>query len=777
MSDTDPIVIEQPIVQIRWIWGEAWSPIAYLRPLEVKCSVGASSSTASFEWIYGVIDDADGGGYGLREPWAAGLDGVFVRIAKPPRIELGEDLATPIWHGVITGDDETLGSDEKTEPTGQQTLRARGLEHLLDTARVDGSYVKLAASDPVQIDTVLPFNLRHRDGISLAGNRSADRYASPSGASAYVFSEDGEVWTARDVAEYLLAWFGPGLMAAAPLDGLDANLNVIKQHFGAPRTVADGLKAVIDRRRGHSWRVIVDASDKLVVWVSSVFDKEIDVKGVKISPAAVRVSLLQSPPASLTVQRTGEEYFNRIVVRGDPIIICGTVKLSDSRLKPAWSDDQAAAYINADALGRAADAYGHVFTAYRVDTDEINTGPTCNADGTLDGDSQANLFPLGKSLLRQLPFRVDSDDEEAPAEYRAPFVAALTAVAGEDKYVKLSEPPESLSAAGFPTMGLRMLDGEMGLQILTTHKHLLALNHFDGGETYGWAPAVDYDDLVATVAWASDEYLTVTVDVPGGRSNRPRTLTIDVPGAQAWWVLPNTAGDVVDGALETAAAGQIRDDADKLRAVAAMAKAWYQRDRQAITAVYRELIYSLAPGDLVERINSAYGGEEVNTPITSIVWDFAQATTKIQTDFVELNFRSLVGEIGYGGAMRVPRLSASLGVDHLSALHDVDKRGNLPVRLPEGGALPGRLFMVKVSEDGTGAAGNKTTQCTFTYNVYDAVDVDIILGTGMSPIKRRPATGKMSAGPTKTYGTAFYEGSTLKLYDANETLASKSCDP
>ena len=82
------------------------------------------------------------------------------------------------------------------------------------------------------------------------------------------------------------------------------------------------------------------------------------------------------------------------------------------------------------------------------------------------------------------------------------------------------------------------------------------------------------------------------------------------------------------------------------------------------------------------------------------------------------------------------------------------------------------LFPVKVTQTG-GSAGSKTTKCSFTYTV-DSIGGEE-LATVQTPSKNRPVVGKMKAPTADDYGLAFYNGATLVLYDANETLAASAC--
>jgi len=81
-------------------------------------------------------------------------------------------------------------------------------------------------------------------------------------------------------------------------------------------------------------------------------------------------------------------------------------------------------------------------------------------------------------------------------------------------------------------------------------------------------------------------------------------------------------------------------------------------------------------------------------------------------------------------------------------------------------------FGVKVTKDG-GSAGNKTTQCSFTYTVKDLAGNT--LATAKSPSRPRPLKGAMDPPADNSYGLAFYDGSTLVLWDAGETLDVEAC--
>ena len=100
------------------------------------------------------------------------------------------------------------------------------------------------------------------------------------------------------------------------------------------------------------------------------------------------------------------------------------------------------------------------------------------------------------------------------------------------------------------------------------------------------------------------------------------------------------------------------------------------------------------------------------------------------------------------------------------------------------------LIPCKVWQDGGSTDGNATTQCDRTYFVktidaFDEEEDGTILGEEMTPLKQRPAAGKLVTAPatgeggigTGYYITNPYDGlREFILYDANETLAVEVCD-
>jgi hypothetical protein len=88
------------------------------------------------------------------------------------------------------------------------------------------------------------------------------------------------------------------------------------------------------------------------------------------------------------------------------------------------------------------------------------------------------------------------------------------------------------------------------------------------------------------------------------------------------------------------------------------------------------------------------------------------------------------------------------------------------------------MFPVKVEEDG-GANGTDTTAATYTYTVrtlpWNGTSGGEVLGTTV-PVSRPREIGYVitQAGSTG-YGVAFYDGTTLRLWDAGEIYGTEEC--
>ncbi len=690
---TDPLKIIRPVVQVRRRWADPWTTMEYLIPLTCQCAISPTIPTASFKWRFGSIGQ-EGHAFDSFLENDPSLVDWYIRIGKLSAKALVQDPDKPelttVWVGVVTVDETDPGKSDCV-PIGEQTLTARGLEWRLQQAAVDGSWVR--GPDPliedaynaVQVDTVIPFNMKSRAGNSLRGNRSGLKYPrdekAEGGPSSYIFSEDAHVWTARDIAEYLLVWFGPKNPPIGMFDA-EGNLSLVERVYPGPANVGVGLNMLMDRRRGHAWG-IVEHDDALTVWCYPIFDGEISAGTVKLTGNSMPITIDMDADkvGPVKTRRNLDQRYDKIVVRGGPVIVCGTVSFGDGTLEKAWTAARETAYkALSDEDRRNDDRYKNVYTAYRVPADweaqmggDMGAGhltaatPTVLPDGNLDFTAvpATRLWTMGRQFLRQLPLRNGYDysvDPPVVLDASAPDDFYMTRVYFEYATGKFA-PADRLDQAmeGAPAMRISLLDGELGIRVACSVNHWLADNHWGGAAASAWSPVFDYEDVVGTVALATDQRLAVTVSVGGVASDFPRTKRIDVDGAEAWVLLPYTVIGVSGGALERSPGTVVtlRNDRDVLASVAAAARAWYCKERVAVAVTYLVPEYDICPGQFLTALEGTMGVITVNTMVSRVVYDFDKGSTTVETDHGELDFVSMLGLGSSGsGALPVPALSA-----------------------------------------------------------------------------------------------------------------------
>ena len=800
MATTDETI---PLIyaELRRHWRDPWEPYPYLDPLDYDLGLAPTLATARLMYDHGLIDDGLGANT-VYLPTAGMLNGFFVRLMRPA--VLPEESPSPVWHGVITeelaqaGGSDVVDADALAVQTGGTVLIARGLEYLLARAAVTGSWVKTTADDPVLVDELLPFNTLTIKGLAAIGNRSAAKYAGPGGTEAYVFSDTDEgVWTAEQIVEYLLAHFAPPALAVT-LTGATANLAGWTEAMPPARTVLEGLNRIVRRDRGHAWRCIVTpaaaaGADAVAVKIFSDYPEDVTAGGLAIAKATERYTLAANADAVADVQirRSTECVFDKVTARGGPIILMGTFTFANARLAVGWGDASATAYKASSDVGRAADKFRPVYTTFVATPANIPGGPGCNSEGWPDLTADAPLWRAGRSFLRQLPILASDDDSGAPAEFRPPLVACQISVGGELVYAPVDRLSECIEHA--PNWPVHVLDGVMGLRVGARPNLYLAKDHFSGAAASVYSPVVDYESIVATLAWPSTSWLHVTRDIEIPLDvGRPRTLYIDLPEAECWYRLAGTVTDVVDGALVTQAeAMTLRTDRDKLATVCALAAAWHQRPRRAVQITYATLVHDMVPGGMLNRLTSPAGNTDVYAIVSRVRWDCRAGTTILETDFAELDYRAAAG-LGRGGAkLNAPRLG---GVDQR------DAAANLPARDAAAVGMGSRPFLVTVEQDGYDTHASPLTagrggydedeetyeNCTWTYTATDYLTggaltmADGTAADELTPARpRMPGFAYFYAGeggrPTEALACRDSTGELVLLYCIGEITDYEEC--
>lgn len=285
-----------------------------------------------------------------------------------------------------------------------------------------------------------------------------------------------------------------------------------------------------------------------------------------------------------------------------------------------------------------------------------------------DTNVPAKLWHKGKRFLRFIPIREDDNDDLS--EYLDPFVLFLTSTDPLEVW-EFGDRLNTKSAFAadddvrqFSTR-LIMLEKELGIRIEVGGagaQQLIALEdwilgtpettkaEYDPETTEGngvsnllmiVTVALEWDDRVIEKALPSNPDTQAEL-----QSRHAREMWIDVPDARLDFLLPGTVTDIDDaGALVQSTDGEIiRDDRFRLLKIALVSAEWFGVKRQALQLRYRQLrpptngTDKIVIGDLITSIGAIYSDPDVNSVVTSIVYEMTGSpTTTVETSYAHLD--------------------------------------------------------------------------------------------------------------------------------------------
>ena len=708
------------LVRTREAWSDSWRTQRYVVALTAVASVAPDIGTATFRYSYGRVREIDKSSFRDYEP--LDIEGHFIQI----KIAGGGAV---LWTGVVTQEGFDQEGEEAAEPSGDQAFSAQEMGAFLDRRAVAKGYVKVAVEgeeDTYEAEGIgwLPsFNRRYFMGLGLAGNRSSEKLAAAGGGfeEAYAFAMDGEAWTQLDIVEYLLARLHPPGIEFG-LSGQYEELDYVagEQHLEG-LSLWQALAHLIERRRGLGWLLEPGKDDeKLYVHVFATLGEPISVGDVTIPANGEQVSMPDISDSALyseaRLELSTQTRYERVVAVGERIKVCCTLSVAEATLEAAWSAAEEAAYKvgHTDPAGnselndkeRQTDKFKRVYQAFRVPRDwdflaGNGTGldaelvdeeevaweprlvvPSMQADGTIDEEEAATSWLGGKAFLRTLPLEKPAEAEGAEPEY-VPILAVLKDP-GTGKFVEASSIEEN-------RMSVRPLDREMAIEVEPSGvNHILGLNHFAeaGNPPTDTAPVFDWESLIATVAFESDEKLACYAQSERYETAaHPRVLMLDVERAEGWYIVPGTVTGVTEGALDRYVDGEhennlIRDDSARLRQAAALALAWYGEARAKMRLTWAEISGKISLGSYIKDVGDSVERREVGTVVTQKSWDFgANASTTIRTGFSG----GRRGSVDFPG-MSGPRALAREFRRLRREVHDLRANaGGLPARIATGG--------------------------------------------------------------------------------------------
>ncbi len=374
-------------------------------------------------------------------------------------------------------------------------------------------------------------------------------------------------------------------------------------------TLKGALDMLLPRARGLGWDIVPqDGASWLLTFYSYDFDKKFTNRSGPVNdanaPKDIDITSLQVK--ALTFTEGAGDVYEEIVLRGSPIVSCATYSFEDSNLAKGWTTAQETAFRYG---AQGGSGYGSLSEERQKERNRaLRSGPylcdvfsrfvfnSLNNDGMVTvkeipvtGSTFQAAVPTiawnGQAVYAYTPFEearfpylptariqrtipwpigvqsdgTDTRDDAAKARpaYMEPrlFRYTLSGYGEDDHWVDLladggeSEPKER----GRPHVASDDRGG--GVVIKYSPPEMLAKASWTDG-TDGVSDiipdndpkdrAIDYNDLVMTLAVESDQYLQVVKRRPGisdganGDFFVRRRLTIDVPELKCWVVVKGT---------------------------------------------------------------------------------------------------------------------------------------------------------------------------------------------------------------------------------------------
>ena len=688
------IGIQRWAVESKLNWSDPWVRRPYVEPAPSGGTDCAAPSIGFMNFIfnYGKILREKKSSF-LQEYDIEQLD-YFIRIVNLNR------NGSPIWTGIVAGEDITPGGANPIG--GDEGFAAFGLCQLLDREEIrtakaldgNGTIVDVQKLPTVNLKMDLNTTGGARSNRSQKWGNAADvfgnRSTSKHSDGAYVFSSEGNQWSNLDWAEAILARYAP---VNGPTFQLGGQKSVLDQFHGvfeiAGKTPWVCLNELISRRRGVGFCPIV-IGNVVVLYVFTLAESDFSIGDVVIPANSNRISV--NLDSSIDIDRpnivwNAATLFDRIEVRGQPMLSCFTISYPDGTLQKRWSDAIETKYKNgaADAATYATDPdtgvartsaskatmnddyrrddrFCDVYVKHGIPSTwdglvgdgqgggKLPSLPSCSDSGDVVVFSGTPFLPMGKAFEAFLPMEegadygvnpVDRSAQAAGAEptFKKPFALIKNPTSQRWYYVEKSSVDLAGSEAHFA-----LHPREMSIAVEASNRYIYGLNSFDPNtvEPCNDVPVFDYRNLMVTIALRTDQVVRMAVlrDGLNPATDKIRTKVIDVPHAELWYIAPNTVVGVNPDLSPRYYQGNsyLRDDRDRLREVLAAGCSWYGAPRAAVTIPVKRLDAIAPLGALITATMTGGFVRAINTPVTSIQYRFGDSPAHtVQTQFGEID--------------------------------------------------------------------------------------------------------------------------------------------
>jgi hypothetical protein len=711
MSPIDPSVTRRydfPAhrVYLSPTWKDAeWILRKHLYCNWIQWAIGPGHDRAELQWYYGPVIHPKAAAAVVEQPLMGILD-YYVKIVIDPAEP--EDLGHT-WYGVITeASDQQLGIISGQPPRGEQRILCHGLSILLDRSFVLSSYIDSASGQQKQIHRALGFNSenpwfrRGEDAADQSARRFGNRSVQKADEDVYVFAEnlaEAELWTSRDIVQYLLAYHSPSNFDGdRPISwGLTQRaLNTIPD-WDCPVLAAEKqtlwrlCAQLFDRRRFMGYRIAVESTGD-----SGALEPRLDVfsfsedmislpDGGFIGPNG-RASAVDLDPyvdvAELAVKSSAAHCVERVICRGGRKRAVGTFSFADGTLEADWTSGDQTLYEQGSTeiagltdeaeksarlkLWRTEDKMRRVFSHFRVPLSwngSVGDGIGGPKDRLFPDDSGYGQEEIYRGLARfdrALPAAIllDSPDQSPQDRLEAAAWIKVWSHAGADRYQHL----EKLGADRMAHVFLsEHPGGDISCNLQVQQQGLGIIVRVHGGRMHGQEaiaktdfhptalfidaiePPYDWRTMIVTAMIEMDSFVEAawpsSEDSPPDPLEVARVLVVDAGDKYRLdYVATGTVVGVIDGIPQRVSHGYyVRDDMAKLRKLARAIYAWYAKERSALSIVLRNVADFLEVGDLVTTLSSGSNLQEVNAVVSSVRIDLVRGLTEIMTDFAELD--------------------------------------------------------------------------------------------------------------------------------------------
>jgi hypothetical protein len=666
-----PAIVTPPVVQIRPSWDADWITVPEMTFVRGHRAVaGLEADTAEFAYRFGAVKNPWQNEY--RRYGAASLTGWWVRVMMA-----GDDgNFHQQWTGRLAGDGREIFGPSPV-PTGVQSWQAYGPTEILRRIHVGRSFW-WSEGKTQEIGWLPSVNDRDHRGW-LIGNRSDEEHG-----GTYLFGGK-KTWTAQQFVDYLFRRFvehdgGPRWSLGGQADLLDDFREVI--HGGTTRTVLDYLQELIPINKGVSFQINLRDGDPggFEVSVFALSSEHYSFCGTSLprNPNTVEIRVGDTPDCRARVATTSDYQYGRLRVLGRRVVVCcslggNRVEVADiaGSLRPQWpaaledeyrtppGDLPGPATIDA---ARKNERFRSVFQDYGPPADWDYQGgaasPALDFEAHLipaDGDetgtkfdpaprqTQTRRFLSWLPLQEKVDYSVDPPQNNNPATATPDYLAPLVWVA--DFLADPLNPPTDTTGLHFLPVhklgiSVAISQTEMRLRLQATPNHLLSYGFSDQTYTPG---LYDAENMVATVAFETDQRFCVEYWVGEGVTPSDGVLEVEVPHAELWLLAPSTVVGVKDPTgdkgPEWILSGDkprfLRDDRQRLYQAMAGVLARYRDQRaRAEVSIDGYKPWGQLVGQILTVLESAGDVQRIQAPITSISWDAGEKpTTTIRTGF------------------------------------------------------------------------------------------------------------------------------------------------